>query len=329
MSLVRVAAVTRDGQKIVLVPMRPRNGTWPPRPRGPRSGLRLALFAGGGGCCITVAAIEAGQDWSSYGGSSRNYVVIVVPDGVARVRVALSHPVTAPVHNNVAVLTVAQAVENLGIYKMTWYGPSGTVVKRFPSSLPTSTQAAATHTHLSQIDQRNTTQIAPQIHDHFDLFGSRAIGTFGRGAQRFTVAQPALTSLPNYVLDMGTGGGYPMVVKATREVTTSSGLQVWVQAGNVICMNSIPSERVGTCSSDPAFTLASGLVAFPLLPSGSRMILGVVPDTNQTVTVDTASGGTRSVPVTDGVFITPAHGVTQIRIRAITGKITTKPGWTN
>jgi hypothetical protein len=272
---------------------------------------------------MTPAEIEAGQAWSSYGSGSGNYVVIVVPDGVARVRVAFSHPVTAPVHHNVAVFTVAQAVENLGIYNTTWYASSGTIVKRFKSSLPSSGQSTPTLARLVRQAEQSTARIAPQIADHFALFRStHATGVFGRGSGRFTVSEPPLSSLPTFVLDMGTGSGLPMVVRATREVTTSSGLRVWVQAGKVICMNGTASERVGACSGNPALALASGLVAFPLLPDGSRMILGVVPDTNHAITLDTAGGGTRAVPVTDGLFITPARGVTQIQIKGITGKIT-------
>jgi hypothetical protein len=56
------------------------------------------------------------------------------------------------------------------------------------------------------------------------------------------------------------------------------------------------------------------------------MILGVVPDTNQTITLDTAGGGTRTVGVTDGVFITPANGVTQIRIKGSPGRSQRNPG---
>ncbi len=252
MSLIRVATVTRDGQKVVLVPMRPQHGGWPPGPRGTgstpgSSGLRLALLAGGGGCCLTPAEIDAGQAWSSYGSGSGNYVVLVVPDGVARVRVAFSHPITAPVHDNVAVFTVPEAVENPGIYNMTWYGMSGAVVKPFSSSLAAGNQAAATRQHLLDVDQRSTARIAPQIRDHFDLFGSHAVGTYGRATERFTVSEPALAALPTDVLGTGAGGGNPMVVKATREITTSSGLRVWAQAGNTLCLTSVPSS-----TSEPA-----------------------------------------------------------------------------
>ena len=59
-------------------------------------------------------------------------------------RVSFSHPITASVHDNVTVFTVPDAVENLGIYNMTWYGSSGTVIKRFKSSLRSTTSVPGT-----------------------------------------------------------------------------------------------------------------------------------------------------------------------------------------
>jgi hypothetical protein len=328
-SLIRVATVTPDGEKVILVPMRPRNGgTWSPVPgsRASRStttrGLRLAVFADGAVCCSTPAAIEAGQTWLSYGSSSGNYVVIVVPDGVARVSVAFAPTVTAPVHDNVAVLSVPRAVENLGIYRMAWYGPAGTIVKRIRSSLPSSAQSARARTRLIRQDEQSTARIAPQIAAHFPLFGAaHATGVFGRGPGRFTVSEPALASLPTAVLEMGAGGGYPMDVKATREITTLfSGLSLWVQAGRIICMTSVPPERIGACSGSPALARSSGMIARAVLPDGQAIIIGIVPGTNRTITVITAGGATRVVSVTDGVFITPAHGVARIQVEGITGK---------
>ena len=158
MSLVRVAAVAPDGEKVVLVPMRPRHRVWPRRFGGPRTGLRLALVAGGAGCCLTPKAIEAGEASSSVGASTGNYVVIVVPDGVARVRVAFAHPITAPVHQNVAVFSVSQAVETLSIYRMTWFGRSGQVLKQFPSSLG---HRAPTPSHAGQPNPRTGAATPP------------------------------------------------------------------------------------------------------------------------------------------------------------------------
>ncbi len=120
-SLIRVAGVSPEGAQIVLVPVRGPNG----------GGLQLALIGDGAGCCTTPAQIVDAGAWSSSGSSSGNDVMIVVPDGVARVSVAFAYPVTAAVHDNVAAFSVPTPVENLSTYPMTWFGTSGQVVKRF------------------------------------------------------------------------------------------------------------------------------------------------------------------------------------------------------
>jgi hypothetical protein len=148
-SLIRLAAVTPWGDKVFLVPFkrpsRPQIAKLPARLRRRVArwlaraghGLKLGLFAGGGGCCDTTAHIEAAGSWIS-GGPSPNWLVLVVPDGIARVTVspaptqADEHPqaITAAVHNNVAAFEVQQPVEDLYIDKMVWYSPSGSIVKR-------------------------------------------------------------------------------------------------------------------------------------------------------------------------------------------------------
>jgi hypothetical protein len=163
MSLARAAGVTVGGRKVVLVPVRPPVGElWPtPGPAGGGStGLRLALFSGGGGCCSTPAEIEAGQAWSSFGSGAGNYVVLVVPDGVARVTIGLTRRVTVAVHDNVAAFRVPQPVENLGVYPMTWFGPSGKVLKKFAPPhkvVETVTSAVRVQVRVARSDRYCTT----------------------------------------------------------------------------------------------------------------------------------------------------------------------------
>ena len=67
-----------------------------------------------------------------------NMLILVVPDGVAKVTVLLSpgpaskhsDAVTAVVHNNVAAFLSPYAVENLAIDKMIWRAADGHVIKR-------------------------------------------------------------------------------------------------------------------------------------------------------------------------------------------------------
>lgn len=53
------------------------------------------------------------------------------------------------------------------------------------------------------------------------------------------------------------------------------------------------------------------------------MVYGIVPDTNQTITVRRRAGGTRTVPVVHGVVVTPVDGVTELLVKGVDGKIST------
>jgi len=321
MSLIRVAGIAPDGQKVVLVPMRPRNGAWPPGAGGPASGLRLGLFAGGGGCCSSPAAIEAGQGWSSAGSGSGNYVVLVVPDGVVRVTVAFSHPITAPVRNNIAVFAVPQAVENLSIYPMTWFGASGQVVKRFASSLPpapTRGQTATQRARAINDDRRANVRTPPAILDTYALFRAGSPGgTFGAGAARFTVTRSPLAALPTFVLGTGSGPGYTMDVNNARRLTTPGGLQLWLLAGRVICIYG-PSPQNAVCTTDPGSTSRFGLVSTFAPPTGPRLLIAVVPNSNRTIALATTTGP-RTATVHDGIAVAIATGVTSVELKNSTG----------
>jgi len=103
-------------------------------------------MADGGTCCATAAQIEAGQD-SLSSGPSPSSLVLIVPDGVAKVKIALTRKsrtersltLTAGVENNIVAFRMPQPVENLAVDRITWYGPSGAVIRpREPSPTPTS-----------------------------------------------------------------------------------------------------------------------------------------------------------------------------------------------
>ncbi|MFZ1995645.1 MAG: hypothetical protein WAU75_16160 [Solirubrobacteraceae bacterium] len=100
--------------------------------------LTLAVFAAGGaGCCVTAAEIEAHGSWVS--GGPPEQLVAIVPDGVAKVSALIllppafkrSHTVTATVQNNVAVFMLQRAIDSPGGFM--WYGPSGAIIKRIGS----------------------------------------------------------------------------------------------------------------------------------------------------------------------------------------------------
>ena len=136
--LIRLAMVTPWGEKVFLVPF-----------QAPGGAVRLGLIAYGGSCCATAADIaSAGMGSGSgsgslTGGTSRNSVVLVVPDDVAKVTILLprqriagepayKHPlaISVPVHDNVAAFQTTRYADAIGFENMIWYGSGGNVVRR-------------------------------------------------------------------------------------------------------------------------------------------------------------------------------------------------------
>ncbi len=138
-SLIRLATVTPWGEKVFLVPFIASG-----------SAAGLGVVADGGSCCSTAAEIASAGAGSLSGsailpgGRSRNSVVLIVPDGVAKVTILLprqilagdpayKHPlaITVPVHHNVAAFQTTRYADAIGFQHMIWLGASGTVVRRF------------------------------------------------------------------------------------------------------------------------------------------------------------------------------------------------------
>jgi len=117
-SLVRLAASPPGAGKVYLVPMRP------PGQGDSNANLTLGMFGAVGECCDTAARIKA--DGMGTPTSRSNQLVLVVPDGVAKVAIIGSHQTPGTVHNNVVVFTTPPYVT----FRFIWYGTSGAVIKR-------------------------------------------------------------------------------------------------------------------------------------------------------------------------------------------------------
>ncbi len=135
-SLIRIAARTPWGKNVIFIPLKPNRASAVP----PLRQERLFVFYGGGGvCCDTAESIHTGggAGASSSVGRGRIGVVLVLPDGVARISILAhyGHPLTltAAVHNNVAAFYAPGREQDGMRDTVTWYGPSGNVVKRFTS----------------------------------------------------------------------------------------------------------------------------------------------------------------------------------------------------
>jgi hypothetical protein len=145
-ALIRRAATTPWGDGVFVIPIKPAASQL-------RSGERIDLEAGSGGaCCAPAADIQAGHDMVSQGagrsfagGSTGARLVLLVPDGVAKVQFLLPRQpsrnspgspiyakalrVIVPVHGNIAAVQVKREC-CAGAVPMIWYGPGGQVIKR-------------------------------------------------------------------------------------------------------------------------------------------------------------------------------------------------------
>src|SRR6202035_5625902 len=119
--------------------------------QGNGEGIDLEVGSGGG-CCASAANIAAGHDMTTEGagrsfagGSTQTRLVLLVPDGVAKVEFVLprqpsrnspgspiyatTQRITVPVHGNVAAVQIKRECCAAGV-PMIWYGADGHVIKR-------------------------------------------------------------------------------------------------------------------------------------------------------------------------------------------------------
>ncbi len=127
--LIRLAAVTPWGAKVFLIPLK-RTGR-----ADALEEFELSSRMGAAGCCDTASDVEH-YGMGSFGGKPHGrHGVLIVPDGVSKVTIfppgrggKRSHGISASVHNNVAVFEFRGPLADPFKY-MTWYGPSGAVIK--------------------------------------------------------------------------------------------------------------------------------------------------------------------------------------------------------
>jgi len=171
-----------------------------------------------------------------------------------------------------------------------------------------SPREAAIRARLLRQEEHAKYRVAPAIIQNFALFAPGArLGRFGQGADTFTVSQPTFSSLPTFVLQLA-ADGLSYDPRAAREVSTPSGLHIWLVPGNGICMLN-PSNGGGACSGSLALALQEGVLHTQPVANGTEVYIGIVPNTNATITAKTSTGRTRTVPVIDNLFITPKAGL--------------------
>ena len=108
-------------------------------------------------------------------------------------------------------------------------------------------------------------------------------------------------------------------LRAVLAVTTRSGLRFWIAPGaNGICIFARQHGRVPRRSGQRVEL--AGMWDIIRAPDGTSTFVGVVPKTNARVTFDLKGGATRTVPVVDGVVITPDAGITVTHMRGADGR---------
>jgi hypothetical protein len=107
-----------------------------------------------------------------------------------------------------------------------------------------------------------------------------------------------------------------------RHVTTPGGVDVWfIPARRTACFaESTKNSSTGACARNLDTIEAKGVWTYDRPHGAGFSIVGIVPKTNTTVTATLRSGGTRTVPVLDGVVVTPAHDVKAIELRSAAGR---------
>jgi hypothetical protein len=323
-SLIRVAAPLAGGQHVSLIPVVVHR----PTASGlPSQRYELAQADGGGAsCCVTPQQIENGQAFSSFGGTGKENVgVLIVPDGVARVRVGTPQPVTVAVHNNVAVIQTTADLENLDRYAMTWSSQTGTVLKRFASGRtvnPTHAQDQAIRRQALRIAEQRKDPTRPDIRLFYPVFDAGfSPSSAGSGVIAYTLSNPTVSQLPtNALTDAGTVPKYAVNARNERLLHVGTGLKLWLAAGGRICFFG-RSEKNTTCT--PEGTPRAGLVTAPPVQPRPKVVVALVPHNNPTVVVNTTTGS-RTVPVHDDLVVLPAAHVKSLQFKNSNGQTITR-----
>jgi hypothetical protein len=254
------------------------------------------------------------------------YIVELVPDGVAKVRWSFpvktgSYPLFGRVVNNVALNHFGPAQPQPGLATDWWAAngrqvPTTTNVVMHQLTNQLGARIAARHAHLASNPPTIRYTVSPRLVQDFPLLS--------RGATKrpdFTVTRLSAAAAAPIVGAMAQPGEPAQIdLRSVLAVNTHTGLHFWVAPGaNGIC---IVARHTGACPDDLASVLSAGMWDIIRGPNGAAMFVGVVPKTNTSVTFGLKSGGTRTVPVIDGLVITPDAGIIVTHMRGADGRMT-------
>jgi hypothetical protein len=336
--LTRLVTTTGDGRVYLVVLTPARFGLWPVR-LGDQAALlmvssgtvreRTGLPAAGLSDPRFVQGLGIG-----YQLSLRHPIALaeIVPDGVARVRWQLTtrspHPATTrltpPVSSNVALASVNRP--GLGfVASARWYDAGGRRIptsERLLNSIVAARVARQRAATLKRAEQ-STARASPVLLAGFPLFAAAALGSHASG---ITITHPSIRALPTGVLGIVSNAGpRPASVDPheIRQVQSRSGAEFWVVPGTkTLCIFSLirpASTRLGgggtqgQCSPRRNRVLGTGIIDHEQLRNGAPVTVGVMPASVRSVTVTYTNGSSRTIPLTDGVYVIPGRGVRRIR----------------
>ena len=239
----------------------------------------------------------------------------LVPDGVVRVRWVFhvghgtaqrTMTIYPRISNNVAFATTSAAMGSARLSSDTWYARDG-------RAIPRATRPA----RLAAARAARFYEPAPAMLRDFAVFRSRQ--TLRASDAGITISIPSPTAFA--LAGFGLRG-------AARYVSSShaSFFAIATERGACLMPNdslSLPSgvNDGAVCSSNLGSVLAHGLwetAAFDPASFGeSGALIGIVPATSRTVTVQLDDGHTRVLPVADGVIVTPAAGIKRITVKGV------------
>ncbi|MGO9793433.1 MAG: hypothetical protein ACLP8S_29085 [Solirubrobacteraceae bacterium] len=300
-SLVRLAAVTPWGGDLFLVPIAPPTrqsmARLPASLRASasralanaRQGLTLAVVgerAGGfGGCCETADQIKDGDGWILGGHGEFVYLLLVVPDGVARVTVLRPRtpndehplPLVATVHDNLAAFWLQRPLKTPG--EITWFGPSGNAIKRIAAAGASTSSSYGPPLPVSEIQA-----ISPDLAAAFAVFRRPA-----SASDRLPAAIAARLSRATELAGLN--------LRLARRVGGTQNPAYLVPGnGGVALVYGGGFTFVGDHRAIHGELLAEGF------RPGYPEVIGLAPDGVSRVTFKLVGGGSQSVNVHDNVY---------------------------
>jgi hypothetical protein len=355
---VRLAAVTPAGEQVFLVPYRPpspaaiataiahafpgsrsrwatlvRRQVRAQFPHGDRLAIQLMSHGRpGSGGSATAATIKRGgvTTWGGfYAPRHSTEVIVVVPDGVAKVVLAVPTAkgrailatVTGRVHNNVLAVLVPGAQE-APIHNMAWYAPSGEVIRSFrPNNAGPSTNQAGIQARqnerraqLLHIYSRYHYHAPPALLAAFSVFSiTSRIGM--RTPSGLIISWPSLTSLAYAVVnDADPRQPAQLDTGQIRQITTPTGLSAWVIPGRRgICIigispssGKVPGVTGGGgegCDSNLTRAERSGTGFSSGGAAHVPMIYEILPKSKPTFTIPTGPNRGKTVRPLYGIYI--------------------------